>query len=79
MNLNIPGSGIGRLLSIRFARRGCRLVLWDINTQGMAETADILGKLGCVPSVYTVDLSKKDQIYDAAEQVIEIRLHIVLK
>ncbi|XP_046362491.2 epidermal retinol dehydrogenase 2-like [Haliotis rufescens] len=63
------GSGLGRLLSIRFARRGCRLILWDVNTQGMAETAEMLRKLGSVPIAYTVDLSKKEQIYDTAEQV----------
>ncbi|XP_067666173.1 epidermal retinol dehydrogenase 2-like [Haliotis asinina] len=63
------GSGLGRLLCIRFARRGCRLILWDINAQGMAETAEMLRKLGSVPVSYTVDLSKKDQIYDTAEQV----------
>ncbi|XP_041361482.1 epidermal retinol dehydrogenase 2-like [Gigantopelta aegis] len=65
------GSGIGRLLSIRFAQHGCHLVLWDINTRGNEETADLLRHLGATVSAYTVDLSKKEQIYRAAQKVKE--------
>ncbi|XP_064597420.1 epidermal retinol dehydrogenase 2-like [Liolophura sinensis] len=63
------GSGIGRLLSIKFARLGCRLVLWDINESGNQETADEVKKYGARVYAYTVDLSKRDEVYKTAEQV----------
>ena len=28
------GSGIGRLVALRLAARGCKIVVWDINTEG---------------------------------------------
>ncbi|XP_067664588.1 epidermal retinol dehydrogenase 2-like [Haliotis asinina] len=63
------GSGIGRLLAKRFADRGCRLVLWDINKEGNEETAAQVQRFGITVKTYTVDLSDAKQIYQTAEKV----------
>ncbi|XP_006004567.2 retinol dehydrogenase 10-A [Latimeria chalumnae] len=39
------GSGLGRLFALEFARRRALLVLWDINSQGNEETAEMVRKI----------------------------------
>ncbi|KAH7728615.1 DHS-3 protein [Aphelenchoides avenae] len=63
------GSGLGRLMSIQFAKLGARLVLWDIDEKGNNETKRILEDLGTKAHAYTVDLSDRRQIYSAADKV----------
>ncbi|GMR44879.1 hypothetical protein PMAYCL1PPCAC_15074, partial [Pristionchus mayeri] len=63
------GSGLGRLMAIEFAKRGCILVLWDVNTAGNSETKAIIGEGGETVHTYTVDLSKREQINEAAARV----------
>merc|ERR1711915_427067 len=38
------GSGIGRLMCLRFARLGATVVTWDINKSGNEETVDMIKK-----------------------------------
>lgn len=57
------GSGIGRLLSVKLAQLGARLVLWDINEEANEETADIIKKGSGEAYAYTVDLSDRQMIY----------------
>ncbi|XP_060066038.1 LOW QUALITY PROTEIN: epidermal retinol dehydrogenase 2-like [Ylistrum balloti] len=63
------GSGIGRLMAVRFAELGCRLILWDIDSKGNEETARQCKSVGASARTYTVDLSKRDDIYRVASQV----------
>ena len=58
-------------MSLRFAALGCRLVLWDVNESGNQETAELVQKAtpGAEVKAYTVDLSDREQIYRAADQV----------
>ncbi|KAK3800924.1 hypothetical protein RRG08_060269 [Elysia crispata] len=65
------GSGIGRLLALRFAALGCRVVLWDMNQAENEKTAHLLRQaaLGAQATTYTVDLSNRDQVYRIAGQV----------
>ena len=67
--MSFSGSGIGRLIAVRFARLGCRLVLWDINEQGNEETAKQIKSLGAYVKCYKVDLSSREAIYDVAKKV----------
>jgi short-subunit dehydrogenase len=60
--LYITGSGIGRLISLRFAKLGCRLVLWDVNEKGNEETAKLIKAIGAYVKSYTVDLSKREEL-----------------
>lgn len=63
------GCGIGRLMSVRFAKLGCRLVLWDIDPKGNEETARQCKAEGASARTYTVDLSKREDIYRVAGEV----------
>jgi len=65
------GSGIGRLMCLRFARLGATVVTWDINKLGNEETVDMIKKEGNRAFSYTVDMSSKDDIYRTAEKTKE--------
>ncbi|GMR55996.1 hypothetical protein PMAYCL1PPCAC_26191, partial [Pristionchus mayeri] len=67
------GSGLGRQMSIAFAKKGCHLVLWDVNEKGNEETRDIVlrGSDNVKVHTYTVDLSNKDSINATANKVKE--------
>ncbi|XP_068956072.1 epidermal retinol dehydrogenase 2 isoform X2 [Petaurus breviceps papuanus] len=64
------GSGIGRLLALRFAHLGAILVLWDINPEGNQETCELAQKAGA-SRVYTYicNCSERQDIYRVADQV----------
>ncbi|XP_053105348.1 retinol dehydrogenase 10-like [Hemicordylus capensis] len=62
-------TGIGRLFALEFARRGATLVLWDIDPEGNATTAQEIRKLGARAYVYTCDVSRREEVYSAAENV----------
>ncbi|NXA54094.1 RDHE2 dehydrogenase, partial [Nothocercus julius] len=64
------GSGIGRLLSIKFARLGATLVLWDINQEGLKETSRLAKENGAVRvQSYICDCSKRQEVNRVADQV----------
>ncbi|XP_074941161.1 epidermal retinol dehydrogenase 2-like isoform X2 [Phalacrocorax aristotelis] len=64
------GSGIGRLLSLKFARLGATLVLWDINEEGLKETGRLARENGGARvHSYICDCSKKQDIYRVADEV----------
>ncbi|XP_045870048.1 epidermal retinol dehydrogenase 2 isoform X1 [Meles meles] len=64
------GSGLGRLLALRFACLGSVLVLWDINKEGNEETCRMAREAGATRVyAYTCDCSQKENIYRVAEQV----------
>lgn len=63
------GSGIGRLLTLRFAQLGARLVVWDVNEKANKETAQLVRDRGGEATAYTVDLSKREDVYRVAEKV----------
>ncbi|XP_040180738.1 17-beta-hydroxysteroid dehydrogenase 13-like [Rana temporaria] len=63
------GHGIGRLVALEFAKLQSIVVLWDINKEGVEETADLCRKLGAKAHASVVDCSKRNDIYAAAEKV----------
>lgn len=60
------GSGIGRLLALRFAKHGARIVVWDLNLEAAKETAKIVKESGGEAFAYHCDVSKPQTVYDAA-------------
>ncbi|NWX29084.1 RDHE2 dehydrogenase, partial [Notiomystis cincta] len=64
------GSGIGRLLAVKFASLGATLVLWDINQEGLNCTVSLARGSGAgrVQS-YICDCSKRQDVYRVADQV----------
>ncbi|KAM6282848.1 epidermal retinol dehydrogenase 2-like isoform 1-T1 [Porphyrio hochstetteri] len=64
------GSGIGRLLSVKFAELGAIVVLWDINQEGLKETSRLAKENGAERvHCYICDCSKRQDIYRVADQV----------
>ncbi|XP_032363148.1 epidermal retinol dehydrogenase 2, partial [Etheostoma spectabile] len=64
------GSGIGRLMAKEFAARDTVLVLWDINQDGMKETARLAKQSGASRvHYYLCDCSDKNEVYRVADQV----------
>ena len=64
------GSGIGRQLSIKFARLGATIVLWDINKSANDAVAEEINcKKPNKAFPYQCDCSKREEIYKVAEQV----------
>eukprot|EP01102_Stenamoeba_stenopodia_P003263 TRINITY_DN13203_c0_g1_i1.p1 TRINITY_DN13203_c0_g1~~TRINITY_DN13203_c0_g1_i1.p1 ORF type:complete len:287 (-),score=65.75 TRINITY_DN13203_c0_g1_i1:93-953(-) len=69
------GSGIGRLMAVEFAAEGSNLLLWDIQYNLLEETQKIILADSRVDKSIKIelkhcDLSKKDQIYKAAEETL---------
>ncbi|XP_067935511.1 epidermal retinol dehydrogenase 2-like [Watersipora subatra] len=64
------GSGIGRALAISLAKHGCKVVLWDINEEGNEATASEIKRFGGHAHTYTIDMSKREDIYKVADQVL---------
>lgn len=64
------GSGIGRLLAIKFASLGATVVIWDINEEGLNGTVRVARENGAgrVHS-YVCDCSKRQDVYRVADQV----------
>ena len=53
------GSGIGRLMCLRFARLGATVVSWDINKSGNEETVAMIKKEGKKAHAFTVDMTNR--------------------
>lgn len=64
------GSGLGRLLALKFASLGAVLVLWDINEENNKETCKMAREAGAPETyAYTCDCSQKEEVYRVADQV----------
>ncbi|KAG9278818.1 epidermal retinol dehydrogenase 2-like [Astyanax mexicanus] len=64
------GSGIGRLLAVEFAGMDVTVVLWDINVEGLKETARAMKEKGASRvHYYRTDCSDRAEVYRVADQV----------
>ncbi len=63
-------SGIGKLLAMRLADEGARLVLWDIDSEGLDVAKAELTDGGHEVDVYTCDLTSREDIATAAAQTL---------
>ncbi|KAM9720251.1 epidermal retinol dehydrogenase 2-like [Menidia menidia] len=64
------GSGIGRLMAQQFAALDTVLVLWDINQEGLKETARLAGAAGAKRvHHFLCDCSDRNEVYRVADQV----------
>jgi len=64
-------SGLGRQMALKFARLGAKIILWDINEDGLKKVEEEILKENGDVFVDVVDLSKREMIYKGAEVVIE--------
>ncbi|XP_030383063.1 estradiol 17-beta-dehydrogenase 11 isoform X2 [Scaptodrosophila lebanonensis] len=63
------GNGLGRLLAERLGKMGTKVVIWDINKKGIAETVEIVQEAGGYCKGYVVDISRKEEVYKAADVI----------
>ncbi|GFT73256.1 hypothetical protein NPIL_603871 [Nephila pilipes] len=63
------GSGIGRLLAVRFAKHGARIVVWDLNLNGAQETVKMVKEQGGEAFAFRCDVSQPQAVYETAEKV----------
>ena len=64
-------SGIGKLLAQRLAESGARLVLWDIDRQGLDQAKAELADAGHSAETYPCDLSDHEEINNVAALTLE--------
>jgi short-subunit dehydrogenase len=62
-------NGVGRAVAIQLCSVGARVVLWDIDEAGLAETASLCGHPEAVEA-QRIDLRDTDAIYREAETLI---------
>ncbi|XP_047992451.1 short-chain dehydrogenase/reductase family 16C member 6 [Leguminivora glycinivorella] len=63
------GGGVGRQLAVKLARMGAKVVIWDINKEGLQKTCADVTAEGYEIASYEVDLSDRPTVYAAAEKV----------
>lgn len=63
------GSGIGRAVAEHLAEKGCHLALCDVDTDGLAETQELLGPSDRCVSTHRVDVSRRDEMEQFARDV----------
>ena len=63
------GSGMGRQLTVQLVKKGAKVVMADINEDGMAETAKIAGVTNV--SIHVLDVSNREQVIVFSETVIK--------
>lgn len=71
-NVLITGaaSGIGRLMAIKIAARGARLILWDLDSQRLDGLRAELAAQGVAVQTYGCDLAQRDAIRATAARVL---------
>ena len=63
------GSGIGRLMALKFAKLGASVVLWDINKGGNLAVQKEIQSGGGKAYAFQVDLSQREEIREVASKV----------
>ncbi|MGD0280034.1 MAG: SDR family NAD(P)-dependent oxidoreductase [Smithella sp.] len=74
------GGGIGRALAMEFALQGCSLVLCDINSDAVNETARKLIETGTDTLAFITDVSKEDEVRSLSEKLkaADVKVDIIV-
>lgn len=64
-------NGIGRATSVLFSREGAKVVLADVNEEGLKETLDLVKKEGGDALTKTVDVSVEQQVKELIELALK--------
>ncbi|MGA3256306.1 MAG: SDR family NAD(P)-dependent oxidoreductase [Mycobacterium sp.] len=64
------GSGIGRALAVNLAKKGARLALSDIDTEGLAETVGQAEALGATVKSDRLNVAEREAVLAYAEAVV---------
>ncbi|MHA2852562.1 SDR family NAD(P)-dependent oxidoreductase [Paenibacillus lautus] len=65
-------SGIGRQVSLKFARKGDRVVVADFNETAGQETVDMIKAEGGEASLVQVDVSKQESVEALVDKAVEL-------
>ena len=65
------GSGIGRALTVAFAREGSRLAINDFNEHSLNETAEMINGMSIDVFTKPFDVSNKDSMFTFADSVLQ--------
>lgn len=65
-------SGIGRQVSLKFARKGDRVVVADFNEAAGQETVDMIQQEGGEASFVQVDVSKPESVEALVDKAVEL-------
>src|SRR5215472_17547691 len=63
------GSSIGRAISHRLAKEGCRLAVFDLNAAGAEESVRLAADAGGTAAPYAVDITDHAAVMAAVERV----------
>ena len=61
--------GLGRLIALKMAARGCHVVIWDIADESLDAIAAEISAAGYQASTYHCDVSDKEMVYETADKV----------
>lgn len=70
-------SGLGRLFAIKLAKRGARVIIWDVNLSGLEETAKMIEELRSKKDnvgqchIYQIDITNRANVYATAERIMQ--------
>lgn len=64
------GLGMGRSLAVSLAKRGCHVAISDVHEENLAETAKLAGVHGVKVTSKRVDVSKREEVYTWADEVV---------
>ncbi|KAG9510510.1 Short-chain dehydrogenase/reductase family 16C member 6, partial [Fragariocoptes setiger] len=68
-------SGLGRLMAIKFAKLGARVIIWDVNMSGLEETAKLIEQLRSEKDnvgqchIYRIDITDREAVYSTAKLI----------
>ncbi|HET6663465.1 MAG TPA: SDR family oxidoreductase, partial [Acidimicrobiales bacterium] len=65
------GSGIGRLLALEVARRGGRLVLWDLDIAAAEAVVEEIRAMKAKAMAYRCDVGDHEEVGQVAQRVLE--------
>jgi NAD(P)-dependent dehydrogenase (short-subunit alcohol dehydrogenase family) len=57
--------GIGRAVALRLAAKGEHVAVWDVQTDGVEQTAKLCSEQGATARAWTVDVGEADQVETA--------------
>jgi NAD(P)-dependent dehydrogenase (short-subunit alcohol dehydrogenase family) len=65
------GSGIGRALAVELGRRGAKLAICDVDTEGLAETERLVAATGADVRSDRLDVAEREQVLVYADAIKE--------
>ncbi len=64
-------SGIGQMLAVNLAARGCEVALSDVDMDGLGKTAALVKKQNGKASIHKVDVADRSQVENYAADVVK--------